>query len=105
MKFMNKIKNWLGCSDETEKMVKDAEQIFVEDYSNNPGYYLFKLERKDLDNHDLYVTKNIFNLELNHILQTEVKVMYCSFDDNYVYLYFKSFKFNLYFRMARSSSR
>lgn len=86
---MNKIKNWFGYSNELEEVMANTEKTFVEDYSNNPEYYLFKLERKDLDNHDLYVSKNIFNLELNHILQTEVKVMYCSFDDNYVYLYFK----------------
>lgn len=86
---MNKIKNWFGYSNELEEVMTNTEKTFVEGYSNNPEYYLFKLERKDLDNHDLYVSKNIFNLELNHILQTEVKVMYCSFDNDYVYLYFK----------------
>lgn len=86
---MNKIKNWFGYSNELEEVMTNTEKTFVENYSNNPEYYLFKLERKDLDSHDLYVSKNIFNLELNHILQTEVKVMYCSFDDDYVYFYFK----------------
>jgi len=86
---MNKIKNWFGYSNELEEVITNTEKTFVKGYSNNPEYYLFKLERKDLNSHDLYVTKNIFNLELNHILQTEVKVMYCSFDDDYIYLYFK----------------
>lgn len=68
MKLINKIKKWLGYSDGLEDVLENAEKAFLDHYENNPEYYLFKVERKDLDSNDLYHCKNIFSRELNHIV-------------------------------------
>ena len=90
MNFINKIKKWLGFQiDEPDIDLDKVEKAFLRDYENNPEYYLFKVERKDLDSNDLYRCMKLFKAELDHILQSENDVNYNSFDYDHVYIYFK----------------
>nr|DAR94012.1 MAG TPA: hypothetical protein [Caudoviricetes sp.] len=90
MNLINKIKKYLGFTvSEPDIDLNDVEKAFLRNYENNPEYYLFKVERKDLDNDGLYRCMKIFKAELNHILQSENDVNYNYFDYDHVYIYFK----------------